>query len=501
MIKIFNSVLIILLIATFVACEDTLDVKPTSIIGSSSFLLNEDDAIVATNGMYARLRGLVNRKMYIWGERRAGSLYLGTNDDSGILTGMYYDNSLNSVNSGPDWKNLYTSVHDANLLISRVPDIEFLVEADKNRILAEAYATRALLYFVMLKTWGGVPIVDQPTEGFKPGEQFMPRNTEAEVLALVKSDVDMSLSLFPDDNLSSARNTWSKPAVLVLKGDVNLWSGKVMGGGNADLTTALSALNEAVGADLNLLPNFDNIFRYGNKGNKEIIMSIHYEKDESSQNVFNLFWGLPDAGGVTQYVDENGTLLQDTELPPLGGLNRGAPSEYYKALFSKDDSRRDASYRDIYRVDVDPADTVLFKKVVTKFRCQDFGAGSREFYDDMIVYRYGGVLLLIAEAKNALGQDPSTEINMVRLRAYGANYPGHEFVNGTQQENDDAIIMERLLEVAYEGKIWWDLIRFDKVFEIPPALQGRESETYLLKWPISQTTLSQNANLVPNPGY
>jgi hypothetical protein len=262
----------------------------------------------------------------------------------------------------------------------------------------------------------------------------------------------------------------------------------------------LSALNEAVGADVELLPNFDDIFRYDNKGNKEIMMSIHYEKDESSTNIGDRVWGSPALGGTIQYLDENGDPLDPTYFIP-GGQNRGAPAEWYKALFSKEDSRRNASYVDLYRVDTDPVDTVLFKKMVTKFRGKDFGAGTREFYDDMIVYRYGAVLLLIAEAKNALGQDPTTEMNMVRQRAYGENYPGHEFVNGTQEENNDAILMERLLEVAYEGQIWWDMIRFDKVFEIPPALQGRESETHLLKWPISLTTLSQNASLNQNTGW
>ena len=51
----------------------------------------------------------------------------------------------------------------------------------------------------------------------------------------------------------------------------------------------------------------------------------------------------------------------------------------------------------------------------------------------MIIYRHSDVLLMIAEEKNAFGQDPTTEINLVRQRAYGDNFTGREFVSGTRE--------------------------------------------------------------------
>jgi hypothetical protein len=118
---------------------------------------------------------------------------------------------------------------------------------------------------------------------------------------------------------------------------------------------------------------------------------------------------------------------------------------------------------------------------------------------DIILYRLADVILLKAEAKNALGQDPSAEMDAIRQRAYGAGYT--PFVNGTQQENDDAILKERLLELLLEGKRWFDLVRFGKAYEIVPSLQGKESETYLMYWPIGLPTLVRETKVEETPGW
>ena len=100
-------------------------------------------------------------------------------------------------------------------------------------------------------------------------------------------------------------------------------------------------------------------------------------------------------------------------------------------------------------------------------------SGIRLFLDDVILYRYADVLLMKAEAKNALGQDPSAEINKVRERAYGAAYKQHVFVSGSKQTNDEAILQERLFELVFEGEkmvgpgAFWKSIRKSALIEGP----------------------------------
>src|SRR5690606_14948407 len=109
--------------------------------------------------------------------------------------------------------------------------------------------------------------------------------------------------------------------------------------------------------------------------------------------------------------------------------------------------------------------------------------------------------LLRAEVKNALGMDPSDEINAIRQRAYGTHYVDHVFVSGSREQNDEAILQERLLEFLLEGKRWWDLIRFGKVFELVPSLQDRAGQDHLLLFPIPEVTLALEPLVEQNPGY
>src|SRR5690606_6826487 len=99
------------------------------------------------------------------------------------------------------------------------------------------------------------------------------------------------------------------------------------------------------------------------------------------------------------------------------------------------------------------------------------------------------------------GQNPEAEINMVRQRAYAAKFSNYAFVSNSQQVNDDLILKERLLELATEGKRWWDLLRFDKAFELVPALQGRSSERHLLLFPIGNNIRSLEPFVDENPGW
>jgi hypothetical protein len=145
-------------------------------------------------------------------------------------------------------------------------------------------------------------------------------------------------------------------------------------------------------------------------------------------------------------------------------------------------------------------DSTYYASAVTKFNGTVIN-GVRQFLDDVILYRYADVLLMIAEAKNALGMNPAEEINAVRQRAYGDDFPEHEFTSGSKEANNEAILQERLRELAFEGKRWWDLVRFGEAFNKVPSLQDRQGQEYLLRWPIPQSIISQNSSIEQNPGY
>lgn len=474
------------------SCSKQIDLDPISSISSASFWKTENDAQGALIGMYVRLRTPAASSIFLWGEGRSQDMDQATGID--FTNTRLFNNTLDATVAGPDWSSLYTVIHDANLILKYVPGISFVSEAKKNSILAQAHTMRAYLYFIAVRTWGEVPIVTEPTEEYDYSLLNKAKSPVADIFTLIKQDIEDAIMLFPDNTFSAGRNMWSKPGVNALKADVYLWTGKRLGGGQADFTEALNALNDIETSDVALLPQFGRVFDYDNKGNKEIIMAVIFKELESDGTfMYNLYQS--NSGLPTDISDE-----ARAAIGQLGGDNYWKVHNETRAKFTDEDSRKAASYLDLFRIDSLGNYTKFFTTVQKKFDGVVI-SGVRYFYDDVVIYRYADILLMKAEAKNALEQDPSDEINKVRARAYGANYPAHIFVNGSIETNDEAILDERCLELLFEGKRWWDIIRFGKAFELVPELRNHPGEDYRLLYPISLTILSLEPKVTQNPGY
>ncbi|WP_109674411.1 RagB/SusD family nutrient uptake outer membrane protein [Dyadobacter jejuensis] len=478
-------------VVMFSACTDDLTLTPISQITNTSFWKSAEEAEGGLNGMYVRLRTQAANNMFVWGEARSEIWAQNFGFDP---SANYYAfaNDLSQVNAGPDWTTMYSVVHDANLIIKYVPDISFPSESEKNEILAQAYATRAFVYFTMSKVWGDLILITEPTEGIEPDKIYQERATQAEVFALIKEDLERSLSLFDTNEFSEGRIKWSEPAVNALKADVYLWSGKKLGGGAADFTEALEAISEVESSDVELLTDFNDIFSFTNKGNKEVILSVRFAEGESTtRTVYGGVTAL--ASPTAPYTDQS---VIDKLLPYSGKNVYWQLSSLVTDQFSDEDSRKDASFIEVTQTR--DGVTSLLYNIDQKWPGVISG-GVRVMYDDFIVYRYADVVLMKAEAQNALGQDPSEAINLIRKRAYGENYEAHTFVSSTQEENDEVILQERLFEFLQEGKRWYDLVRFDKALQKVPSLEGKTQNDLL--FPLSETILSLEPLIEQNPGY
>lgn len=486
----FNYIILAMSLAVM-SCEKSVEVDPTSVITSPSFWKTQNDAEGAINGLYVQFRKVTDMDLYLLGEARSEILTSALAGTVGL--DKYYQQSLNVSNAGPSWLTIYQTINHANLLIKYVPTITFNSESTKNSILAQAYTMRAFLYFTLVKTWGKVPVRTAPTEGYDPATIQIERSEVNVVFDLIKADLDQALTLYPDNAFTTGRAKWSKPAANVLKGDVYLWTGKKLNGGNADINTALTALNSVKTPDVDLLPNYSDVFAYTNKGNKEILFSTRYQILESNNNFHEYMYFN------ASNLPSNITAEVRNEIGTIGSGNNGNSimqvSNVVRNQFTSDDSRKAGTFYEVMSTN-----NTYIASITAKGKGLVDG-GTRHFKNDIVIYRYAEVLLLIAEAKNALGQDPQSEINEVRKRAYGANYNSHVFVTGTPATNDEAILKERLFELCFEGKRWWDLLRFGKAFDLVPALQGKQSQTHLLLFPVGNVLRSLEPLVDENAGW
>ncbi|QKJ63378.1 RagB/SusD family nutrient uptake outer membrane protein [Flavobacterium sp. M31R6] len=468
------------------SCADDLNLESESVITSGVFWKTEDDAKAAVNGLYFNFRTQTQQNYYLLGGARSAEIKGGV--QSPLTLANYYNNNLTAQNVDVDWGGLYTVVQQANLILKYVPTIQFSPSTlnEQKRYLAQAYTMRALAYFIMARSWGGVPIVTTPTENTNQNEYIVPRNTLEETFAFIKSDIESALANFPDESINKVQ--LSKSAANALKAEVNLWTAKQLNGGSADLNTALSAIN-AIPAGFTLLPNFKDVFSYANKGNNEVLFAVRYSLTDVTSNLSDnwnsfMYVGPSDYPGATTAA---ATAMFGTLGSGAGnaGISRVQPDPAHFS-FTVTDVRKDATYLTL-RNTANTADVVTG---LMKYNGTVDGT-LRRFTSDIIIYRWADILLMKAEIKNALGQDPTVEMNQVMKRADATA----SFTNSSKAANDDVILNERLKELAFEGKAWWDLVRFNKTGNVP-SMTGKQ-----ILFPISQNTINYNPKVTQNPGY
>lgn len=507
----YNKFLIIsgvlMLMLGVLSCTKKLDeVIPQDAISKDQALTDPNAARTLYHGVYGLFRSY-NSTFFQSGEMRSDIWVDGlfTESVDGGLQNLYRHNiSTLNVPFG-NWGGFYNLIYNFNSVIKIIPQTP-LPTAEKDRILAEVYGLRAYVYYTMLRTWGDVPLNTEPVETINNTAETYKRRTGADtIMAQVKRDIEQSLQLFGSANtLSTAKRVyWSRVASLVLKGDAFIWSGTHLGGGNADFTTAKNALQEIrnlQGASLDLQANYADIFDPAKKtNNKEIIFAINYELQQATNGVFVGAFTVNSIQANTVSFAQAPTPTVSSVYPYVNGANRvGMNQAMINRLTSGSaDQRISNSFRVMYSTA--PPHGVR-GVLLTKYIGTTSGT-SQIFNNDYPVYRYADVLLLLAEAKTKLGEDPSAEINAIRQRAYGAGYT--PFVNGSITANMNAILEEYLREFIGEGKRWWALRRAGDSYAYanlsPTYFSPTSTAKFLL--PLSQGMLTADPLLKQTTGY
>lgn len=528
---ILNSFIALLLLAS---CN-ALNLAPEDYYGSGNYWKTEAQVDAAMQGVHLRAR------IYYWeffemGEMRGGTLRIGAS-----MIGTSLDNqniASNAINEDvpgiTNWGGLYYVIFPINLFISEVENgCDFLSESAKAYYLGQAYGMRAFYYFMLYRTYGGVPVITKPdvTSSTSAEQLYVARSTAEQTLSFIKSDIEQSEKYF-GSAASNAKIYWTPNATQVLKGQVYLWSAKVAtgdhaAGGKTDLGTAKSALQNVVGK-YSLLDKFGSIFDTKNKGNAETIFAFRFLEGEATCDAVGRFVA-EDRYFNGLFFTKEGKAMGDT-LKVVNTSTHLLRYVFKWGLFesmNENDTRIASTFLPCYKKDNDayvPAG-LLYRKTLGSIN-----ATNNRIYDaDWVVYRYADVLLMLAEIENGLdnGSAAADYINQVRARAYGFNgniagfraaYPGEVYTAGSFADNELAILHERDKEFVLEGTRWFDVVRlrgadgksicFSKVSgytdvddNVQKPVLDYKTQSYMLVWPINVGVLNQNPLLTQTEGY
>jgi hypothetical protein len=474
-------------------CEKFLEKEPQGQLTQESFPTTPADALLATNAAYTSLRE--------WYYHSGGYPILdimsedarkGSNPNDQLPTVGPYDNfTITPTQDGLDrwWSALYEGIKRANVVIEKVPLIQMDANL-QNRYLAEARFVRGLIYFDLVRAWGGVPLVTTLTPPLK-----LPRASQEEIYNLIVQDLLYAIDILPEKGEYAATDMGraTKGAAKALLAKVYLFQHDFV---NAEKY----ALEVITSNEYGLEPIFVNANSVDGNNGIESVFEIGALQLEGTEN------------GGDQYANTQGV----RGTPNRGwGFNR--PSINLRNSFEAGDPRYKGTVINlgdtldgvvILGDGTTPDVTYDDQNNIIEIECYNrkvWVPGNNtitQWGHHRRVIRYADVLLMAAEALNENNKptEALVYLNMVRERArQGNNSILPDITTTDKTQLRDLIMNERRMELALEGHRFWDLVRTGKASAVLGPLGFITGKHELLPIPqneidISQGTLTQNPN-------
>jgi starch-binding outer membrane protein, SusD/RagB family len=190
----------ILLITASNCTEDWLEPQPLSFFSPNKAISDKAGAEGLLLSARESLRGEDGGKRifvteYVWTDIALGSIWIPSGPRDAVLqviptyplTHGFY----------PVWffEDSYKQINNVNIIISRIDEIQFNSEEDRNAILAEAYFFRAYYYYRLVHQFGDVPYIGH--EIVEPKLDFQTFTREA-ILQSIKEDLEFAVEWLPE---------------------------------------------------------------------------------------------------------------------------------------------------------------------------------------------------------------------------------------------------------------------------------------------------------------
>ncbi len=153
----------------------------------------------------------------------------------------------------------YVVIRNANVLISRIDQVEWEKEEDRNVLLAEAYWHRAYWYYRLVNTYGDVPFTGEEVLGAKLDYQTHSRWA---ILDKIQADLEFAVQWLPEQ---AAPNAISRGAGYHLLAKVCL--------ANLEFDKAIQAATEVIDGPYRLMTQ--RFGAYADQGAYDLIWDLH----------------------------------------------------------------------------------------------------------------------------------------------------------------------------------------------------------------------------------
>jgi hypothetical protein len=448
------------------ACTDVLEVEPSQSLSTSIALSDYNGFQAALAGVYDQMQSTVfyGRDLIVKAEVRGDNAYVALQNSNRFISDYNYQLS-NNTSYTDLWNFAYNTILRANNVINNIDNAVDATDAQRDQLLGEALAVRALAHFDLVRFFAK-PYYDgngsQPGVPVKlDGEITSPtRNTVGEVYTQIIADLTLAKSKL---NAGVAPFNFTADAANALLSRVYLYQG--------DNAKAEQAATDVISTDhFALLDDLATLWTTSGTGEEIFTLNVLPSESKGSDNLGQIFNPGVGYGDVRVTKD-----LRDMFTDPA-------------------DKRIDASFYQYTNGEY----------YVNKYSGENGVPGLAS----PKILRYAEVILNRAEARAKQGKYALAlaDLDLIRARADIAPIGAVADANVLTE-----VLNERRRELAFEGHRSFDLFRNQLSLVRIQCNSGLEvnvagnctvdKASNLRIYPIPQRELDANRNMVQNEGY
>lgn len=459
---------------------------------------SKSDVQIMVNGAYLRMLGSdVISRLIIWGDLRSEEMVPVAN----VLGSLTED--LSEINLGntqtdnqfSEWGSIYAVINRCNLVLDKAAAVmqedPSYTQGDYLSDCSQMLALRSLCYFYLVRNFRDVPYI---TTSFTDSSQDrnIPQAAPDSVLAGCLNDLAIA-----EKNAiqATAFNDWrrvgymTKDAINALQADIHLWLGSVKHN-PADYEQAIAYCDKVIaskkgqhikgrgeveekdywiGEGKSAFPNL-----FIQKNAEESIFELQFDgstnNNDGVANYFNHYNGninaVPYLYASSIFI-AGGEVFTSTNNANGAADWRGLMSTYNQSTAVGDFEGLEIRKYVSSNANYNPNNTGISNRETKSGVTQASTQGK-----NYIIYRLQDILLMKAEALMALaaGDDDTDhlipafelvrDINLVARESESFILQWNTFGPGGISSIESLILAERLRELCFEGKRWYDLLRF-----------------------------------------